>query len=192
MVPMLAAETKRFFDYITFDKGGTFQDLLTTPVGFVNRDLAPIYGLHAASYGTDLTQVNLDPAQRPGVFTRAGFLTAYSSVRPARRRFCAAPSSRRRCCARQIGDAADNAVPQHAAAARRARTNRERVDRADGGRRVRRLPPHGHQPDRLHDGGFDSIGAWQTTEKGTGAAIDSDGRRLRSARRSCTSPAPPT
>ena len=43
---------------------------MTKPVGFVNKDLAPIYGLSAASYGTDLTMANLDPTQRAGVFTQ--------------------------------------------------------------------------------------------------------------------------
>ena len=54
-----------------FGANGSFQDLMTSPVGFVNATLAPLYGLPAASYGADLTQVALDPAQRPGVFTRA-------------------------------------------------------------------------------------------------------------------------
>jgi hypothetical protein len=78
MTPMLSAETSRFFDYITFDKGGSFKDLLTSPVGFVNATLAPLYGLDASKYGADMVQVNLDPATRSGVFTRLGFLTSYS------------------------------------------------------------------------------------------------------------------
>jgi hypothetical protein len=78
MVPMLSDETARFFDYIVFDKGGSFHDLMTSPIGFVNNTLAPLYGLNPAAYGTDLTQVSLDPATRSGVFTRLGFLTSYS------------------------------------------------------------------------------------------------------------------
>ena len=78
VVPTLTAETSRLFEYITFEKGaGTFRDLLTTPVGFVNNQLAPIYGV-SGTFTSTLTQTNLDPVQRPGVFTRAGFLTAYS------------------------------------------------------------------------------------------------------------------
>src|SRR5206468_7748349 len=79
MVPMLSDETNRFFDYITFDLGGTFQDLITKPVAFVNKDLAPIYGLSAASYGTDLTMAHLDSTKRAGLLTHAGFLASYSS-----------------------------------------------------------------------------------------------------------------
>ncbi len=78
MVPLLTEETNRFFDYMVFDKAGTFKDLMTSPVGFVNATLAPLYGLSAAQYGAGLTQVNLDPATRAGIFTRAGFLASYS------------------------------------------------------------------------------------------------------------------
>jgi Protein of unknown function (DUF1592)/Protein of unknown function (DUF1588)/Protein of unknown function (DUF1595)/Protein of unknown function (DUF1585)/Protein of unknown function (DUF1587) len=77
IIPMLSEETRRVFDYLTFDKKGTFKDLMTSPVAFVNATLAPIYGL-TGSYGADYMMVNLDPATRAGVFTRAGFLAAYS------------------------------------------------------------------------------------------------------------------
>jgi hypothetical protein len=77
-VPLMTQETEAFFDYIVFDMGGTFQDLITSPVGFVNADTAPLYGLDAAQYGAGLTGVNLDAALRPGVFTRLGFLASHS------------------------------------------------------------------------------------------------------------------
>jgi hypothetical protein len=78
MTPLMSQETTRLFDYIVFDKGGTFRDLMTTPVGFVNATLAPLYGLDASQFGADLVQVNLDPATRAGIFTRVGFLASYS------------------------------------------------------------------------------------------------------------------
>jgi hypothetical protein len=78
MTPMMSDETTRFFDYIVFDKGGTFRDLLTSPTGFVNATLAPLYGLDPTKYGTDLVQADLDPTVRSGIFTRLGFLTSYS------------------------------------------------------------------------------------------------------------------
>ena len=77
MVPTLSSEAAKFFDYITFDLKGTFQDLITKPVAFVDKDLAPIYGLTSTS--TTLQMVNLDATQRAGVFTHAGFLASYSS-----------------------------------------------------------------------------------------------------------------
>jgi hypothetical protein len=76
-VPLMAQETQQFFDYVVFDLGGSFQDLLTSPIGFVNRDLAPLYGLDPAAFGADLVPTDLDPTTRPGAFTRVGFLTAY-------------------------------------------------------------------------------------------------------------------
>jgi hypothetical protein len=42
----------------------------------VNKDNAPIYGLSNA--GAALTKVQLDPLQRPGFLTRAGFLSSYA------------------------------------------------------------------------------------------------------------------
>jgi hypothetical protein len=42
----------------------------------VNKDNAGIYGL--TNTGTALTKVQLDPVQRPGFLTRAGFLSSYS------------------------------------------------------------------------------------------------------------------
>jgi hypothetical protein len=77
-VPM-AEETEAFFDYITFSDG-TFQDLLTSPVGFPNAEMASLYGLDEASFGEALQQTDLDPNQRPGFLTRLGFLNSYSGA----------------------------------------------------------------------------------------------------------------
>lgn len=57
--------------------GGTFAQLMTTTVGYVNADTAPLYGLNPADYTSELTQVDLGAA-RPGLLTRAGFLAANS------------------------------------------------------------------------------------------------------------------
>lgn len=72
-------EMARVFNEVT-SSGGTFQDLLTTPVGFLNAALAPLYGVDASAYGSELTRVELPPDVRPGVFTRVGFLAAYASA----------------------------------------------------------------------------------------------------------------
>jgi hypothetical protein len=77
-IPTYAAEIDRFFEEVAF-AGGSFKDLFLSPVAFVNRDNAAIYGLDPAAYGTDLVRVELDPNQRPGFMTRAGFLQSYSS-----------------------------------------------------------------------------------------------------------------
>ena len=186
-VPMLTAEAKRFFDYITFDLKGTFQDLMTKPVAFVNRDLAPIYGLAAASYGTDLTMVNLEPdaargrvhaGRLPGVV----FVVQPHVAHPPRRvhREGGAVPADRRAAAGSHGRTA-------AAVTADLNTNREQVERADVGRQLHRLPRAGRQPGRLRAGGV---------RQHRGLADDGEGQRRRhrharptspSARRSCTS-----
>jgi hypothetical protein len=72
--PMLHAETQRFLQYL-FVQNGTLRDIFTSPVTFVNRTVAGLYGLNAAPATDDLwAQVSLDPTERAGVLTRLGFL----------------------------------------------------------------------------------------------------------------------
>lgn len=175
MVPTLTAEAAKFFDYITFDLKGTFQDLITKPVAFVDKDLAPIYGLSAASYGTTLTMVNLDPTQRAGVFTHAGFLASYSSYNRTSPILRGAFLEKQILC-RQIpappADAASTPLP---AASTDLNTNRKQVaaqtevaGTACAGCHAPVVNPPGFTLES-----YDSIGQWQTTEKSTGAMIDS-------------------
>jgi len=70
-----AAELDSFFAEVAFTNG-SYKDLLLSNVGFVNKDNAATYGL--SNSGTALTKVQLDPVQRPGFLTRAGFLSSYS------------------------------------------------------------------------------------------------------------------
>ena len=51
---------------------GTLNTLYTAPYAFVNKDLAAIYGV--APPATGFAKVNLDPAQRAGIFTQVAFL----------------------------------------------------------------------------------------------------------------------
>jgi hypothetical protein len=73
-------ELNAFFEEVAF-ANGSFQDLLTSNVAFVNKDNAAVYGLDPAQYTADLTKVTLDAAAtpRPGFLTRAGFLSSYSN-----------------------------------------------------------------------------------------------------------------
>lgn len=73
----LHAELDAFFEEVAFTDG-TFEDLLLSDVGFVDQQTAALYGLDPADYGTSLSKVKLDPAQRPGFMTRAGFLSSYA------------------------------------------------------------------------------------------------------------------
>src|SRR6185369_3337588 len=58
------------------------KDFYTTPVGFVNALLSPIYGVtgNSSSDPTMLTKVDLAPTERSGLLTQAGFLSSYISV----------------------------------------------------------------------------------------------------------------
>lgn len=69
-------EVQKFMRYV-FDQGQGVAGIFTTPVGFVNSALAPIYGV-SGNYGTELTKVDLNPAQRSGLLTLAGFLSSYA------------------------------------------------------------------------------------------------------------------
>jgi hypothetical protein len=65
----------QLFDHV-YGAGLGFKDLLLTPVAFVNQNTASLYGMTAT--GTTFKQVMLG-ADRPGYFTRAGFL-AYNGT----------------------------------------------------------------------------------------------------------------
>ena len=142
MVPMLSDEAKKFFDYITFDAKGTFQDLMTKPIAFVNKDLAPIYGV-TGTFGTDLTMANLDPAQRAGVFTHVGFLASYSSYNRTSPILRGAFLEKQVLC-RQIGAPPDGAV--NTPLPTTGNTNREMVTAQTSGGTCVGLPRPGRQP----------------------------------------------
>jgi hypothetical protein len=72
----LMAETDAFFAKVGYE--GKFEDLFLSDMAFVNEDTAPLYGLNAADYGPELTEVQLDGMERPGFITRAAFLSSYA------------------------------------------------------------------------------------------------------------------
>jgi len=74
-------EVLQFLTWI-FTQNRGIKDFYTTPVGFVDSLLAPIYGV-TGSYSSDpmvLTKVDLDSSRRSGLLTQAGFLSSYISV----------------------------------------------------------------------------------------------------------------
>lgn len=75
--PVLAQETERFIAEITFAQGKGFQSLVTAPFTFVNNVTAPIYGV-SGSFTAALQKVDLNPAQRAGLFTQIGFLATHA------------------------------------------------------------------------------------------------------------------
>jgi len=71
----LAADLQ-FFDYI-YESNKGLRDLLLSTVGFVTPATAPLYGVEADAPG--LTQIDLP--ERPGYFTRLGFLSVNGTLR---------------------------------------------------------------------------------------------------------------
>src|SRR6188508_267431 len=69
------AELDSFFAEIVTG-GGTFADLFNSPVAFVTKDTASIYGV--TSTATTPTKMNLDATKRPGFLTRVGFLSTFA------------------------------------------------------------------------------------------------------------------
>lgn len=76
--PAMREEVLKFLRYV-FEQGQGVGGIFTTPVGFVNAALAPLYGVPAPA-GTELTRVELNPSQRSGLLTLAGFLASYAVV----------------------------------------------------------------------------------------------------------------
>jgi hypothetical protein len=75
----LMEETRLLLNSVVFDQGGdrSFKTLLTAPFGFINARTAPVYGM-ANVTSTSLTRTMLNPDQRRGLLTSAGFLAAHA------------------------------------------------------------------------------------------------------------------
>ncbi len=164
MIPVMAQETERLFDYIVFDQQGTFQDLLTSPVAFVNASTAPLYGLDASQYGADLTLVTLDGNARPGIFTRVGFLGSHASFNRTSPILRGAFLQKEVLCA-EIGTPPPGAegteLPTEGLA-----TNRERVDAQTAAAACANCHHVYINPTGFALEGFDAIGAVQTMDNG--------------------------
>jgi hypothetical protein len=70
---MMQEQVVRFAQSVVLDENGTARDLLTAPYTFVNRELAPLYGV-PAPMGTQFERVELDPTQRAGLLTQVGVM----------------------------------------------------------------------------------------------------------------------
>jgi hypothetical protein len=75
---MMQEETLRFLDSV-IEGDGTIGDMLLSTRAFVNADLANIYDV-PGTFGDDFVEVQLDPAKRAGLLTRAGFLARNATL----------------------------------------------------------------------------------------------------------------
>ena len=71
--PLWKAETEAFVNHVVFEGDGDLTALFTAPYTMANDKLAAFYGVSGPS-GSDLEKVDLDPAQRAGIFTQASLL----------------------------------------------------------------------------------------------------------------------
>ncbi len=80
LLASMKAETRSFIETVTLEQGGAVHALLTSPIAFVDENLAPLYGL-SGSFGPELTRVDLPvDGPRRGLLTQAAFLTGHSSA----------------------------------------------------------------------------------------------------------------
>lgn len=171
LVALLSQETDRFFDHVVFDQGGSFEDLITSPVAFVNALSAPLYGLDASQYGTDLVQVSLDATQRPGVFTRAGFLASHAVVNRPSPILRGAFLQKHVLCA-TVGSPPPGAegtpLPEVSANA----SNRERVTAQTAAPECATCHHTVINPTGFVLEGFDALGGYQANDPFSGAGVD--------------------
>ena len=71
-------EAEHYVTDVVIANDGSLRDLLTSSFSYVNKDLAPLYGLEGSSYGSEMERVELDPTQRAGLFTQPGFLASHA------------------------------------------------------------------------------------------------------------------
>jgi hypothetical protein len=170
--PSLIGDTEKFFDGVVFAKQGSFQDLLLSPLAYVNSATAPLYGLSASGFTTDFKETTLNAAQRPGFLTRVGFLNAYAFYNRT------SPIHRGAFIAKQILGTPINTPPPGAEATElppssaTLDTNRKQVQEQTKGGVCETCHYPYINPAGFAMEAFDAVGTWQTTEALTGAAID--------------------
>lgn len=76
-VAAMQQETLEFFRRTILEEEGTYGDLMTSRVSYVNAELAPLYGL-SGDFGPEFTRVELDPSVRAGFLTHPGFLASHA------------------------------------------------------------------------------------------------------------------
>jgi hypothetical protein len=74
----MKTEAETFVSEIIFTQGKGVEEILTAPYTYVNSRLAPLYGVNVtpprAGQPDPFVKVDLNPAQRAGIYTQIGFL----------------------------------------------------------------------------------------------------------------------
>jgi hypothetical protein len=173
----MRAELEAFVRRIVLEEdASSLSRLFTATTAYVNGPLAELYGVDGPSDPATWQWVELDPAERAGLLTRAAFLTVFASARvptPIRRGVVVIEEI----LCNDLGDppADVNDSPlEGSVEAGVVRSVREEVI-------VRTDPPlcqtcHATiNPIGFTFERYDAIGAWQDVEQTTGADVDSSG-----------------
>ena len=72
-------ELEMFMDHVMFEQDGSLEELFTGTRAYVNGPLAKHYEVTGPTSPNDWAWVDLDPAERAGMLTRAGFLAVHAS-----------------------------------------------------------------------------------------------------------------
>jgi hypothetical protein len=124
----MTAEVEDFVKAVLLNGTGRLDDILTGTSSFANQELAALYGVSGV-VGSTLGPVSLNPAQRSGLLTLAGFLAltgATDGTNPPRRGF--AILEKLLCNARIDPPAVMPALPPPSAGG----TTRQRFEQQDG------------------------------------------------------------
>jgi len=164
VVADMQTELDMFVKYVVVDQHGGLKELLTSTTSFVNLRLAKIYGLDTTGRTNEkFEQVELDPAQRAGLLTRAGFL-AWKGRSSQPDTILRGVFVNRIVMCQKLGD-----PPPEAAGAMLGseETDRERVEKLTG-KGTCGETCHGNYIDPVGYAfeNFDAIGGYRTTDNG--------------------------
>ncbi len=156
-------DVQSLYEQVFAAPGSPFKDLMTSRRAYVNKSLGALYGVTSPpASDTAFAWVDLNPEQRAGLFTRAGFLALYSpqeNKSPIRRGVFLL----RQALCQPLGDPPANvnntAIPPSA----HARTAREEVENRTAAASCQgchsRINPLGFTLEN-----YDAMGRFQTTE----------------------------
>jgi len=72
-------EVEMFMDHVMFEEDGSLAALFSSTRAYVNGPLAKLYGVTGPTSESDWAWVDLDPTERAGMLTRAGFLSVHAT-----------------------------------------------------------------------------------------------------------------
>ena len=171
----MRTEMEAFVRRTFFDQAGSFDDLLNGTYAYVNGPLATLYGIDGVT-GDDFQWVDLESTERAGLFTRAAFLTVYSTktvTAPIRRGVWVMENA----LCNELGDPppnADDTPVEGGVVDGKELTVREDVAARTADQECQAC--HGYiNPIGFAFENYDAIGRFQTNEVGSGLPIDSSG-----------------